>query len=751
MSSPDTTSRVPVAFHFSITLTLKMIVFLSLFLLVWTACICPVASQESQQVRQNTQCSTAILLPSTVTAERPYVQNASTTFYAPRDNAPPQVYTCPPDNYVVYDPTKIRGVRSAWYKFTPSISNYYDITPSPNIGWVSVIEGALCRANGTSSVIQTPIGCKVNSVRGVYMQAGKTYQITVFKNENYFVQALPTKPFTLAVSPTINRPINDECSNATQIPSSVSLPYTTTGVVLNATIQRYEPLPSCEVYLTKKDTTNFGGGSVWYTYTPPTTGYYNFSTVGTVTYSGPFQYVNPSQLTIAVYEGGAQICNFSNGTMPLRKEVHCTRGDLLTDRITELQAGMLYYIQVVPEYYILTVRTTLYLTINRTGAPPINDVCANAITIDPLLGVQDEPVNTLFASSDLESYPLGLTCGTTRMTDRSVWYKYVSTSPSILTTRICVEDRFSRSRNYAYIFKGTTCQTLQCVEFFGSAGCSANYFKSFVTSNEPTTYYFYLQPYSMANFTVNVQGSYFNLIHAGNDTVIAPLQPNISLSYDTFNDNPLPTTDLNIQAYFRPALNVQSSLITLIDYSGIHPKQIRRCERLLPFSVFGDQSGNYHSYPIPIGAYSVSAVPYTQADCQGPPVQGNTISNHFTVKECYNIPYVRISNQESIDLQPVMASLPCNSFLAWYVRCAFPVRKATITLFNAMTNTSIVGDSVYLSERVYFGKLSNVTAIGVTPVINKIPPSQKYRITVNIDGVVLPSFEFALNFSCTRG
>jgi hypothetical protein len=261
-----------------------------LLLLVWNTHLSPVASQTPQLGRQNTQCVNATIIPSVVTAENPYIENTNASFFTPlRDNAPPQVFTCPYSrDYGSYNPAKIGSVRSAWYKFTPSISNYYNITSTPLSGWVSIIKGALCYdglvgTNDTSSEAPKPLGCRNGSIRGVYMEAGQSYQITVFIPERHSAARFPTGPFRLQIVPSTNRPLNDECSNATQIPSSVSLPYITTGIdVSGATIQPNETLPSCEIYQDDwkpyryidpiyKDITNFDGGSLWYTYTPPTT------------------------------------------------------------------------------------------------------------------------------------------------------------------------------------------------------------------------------------------------------------------------------------------------------------------------------------------------------------------------------------------------------------------------------------------------------------------------------------------------
>ena len=768
---------------------------LLLLFLVVNALISPAASQTSPLVRQNTQCSLATIVPSDVTTLRPYIDNSNTTFDvnsttgALRDNAPPQIFTCPNDSaYGRYDPTRILSAKSAWYKFTPSVSNYYDITPTdifpyqPFPQWISIIEGTTCSTgpNTTLTIGQTPIGCKFDSVRGVYLQAKKTYQITIFIDAtdlDYYYPLSVKERFTLNITPTMNRPTNDDCSNATQIPSTVPLPYTSAGIdVSGATIQINETLASCDVYRTfrytsrwvpKKDKTNFGGGSIWYTYTPPTTGYYNFSTVGTIHRN--LQYVTwPAPITIAVYDGngGSKICNFQNRSMGTSiKEVYCKREEGSLDRTTKLQAGTLYYIQLIPDYYTQPVYDKLFFTIDRTEAPPINDECTNAITVDPSVGV-NTTVSITYASTELLFHPLGLKCNFDLLTDPGIWYKYVSTGGSnFITTQLCANlDYLGGYR--LYVFEGSSCQTLKCVQSFFLHLCPNNILDRFVTASEPTTYYFYLRPFNTLEptyFSVDFQGGYFNMINAGNDTVIVPLlEKNASFSYSdvAYQEDSLTSSQLNIQAYFNPNKNIRSSSVTLIQNKQ---KRIRRCERLSPFSVFGNRNGNYSSVSLPIGNYTVSAIPYTQPDCQGPPLLDSTITNDFTIQGCQLLYLVRRSDNSFMLLDPVMTSLPCNSFISGQVWCAFPAQKVKVELINVMNDTtnttSIIVDTVYQSlfsfgqsrSFFYIGKTSNATSLGITPIINRLPPSPKYRMTVTIDDIVHPSYEFAIQNKCTRG
>lgn len=53
------------------------------------------------------------------------------------------------------------------------------------------------------------------------------------------------------------------------------------------------------------------------------------------------------------------------------------------------------------------------------------------------------------------------------------------------------------------------------------------------------------------------------------------------------------------------------------------------CEKAAPFSVFGDERGNFHGEAIPLGSHVVTAIPYVENNCNGSP--GNKLSQKFVV------------------------------------------------------------------------------------------------------------------------
>lgn len=222
----------------------KIMNFLLLLLLVWNASISFVTSQQPPVGRQNTQCESATLVPSVVTIKRPYIENTTFSFDvksgipAESDRNPPQIYTCPESrSYRRYDPTLIGSVRSAWYKFTPSISNYYDISPS-NIyfyseQWVSIIEGTSCSTIGTNSsnvtevtpAQQKPLVCQENKVGAFYLQSGKTYFITVFVPSTWPSEPKRGEKFIMIIKPPSYRPPlrnNTQCTSAIVVPPIVT-------------------------------------------------------------------------------------------------------------------------------------------------------------------------------------------------------------------------------------------------------------------------------------------------------------------------------------------------------------------------------------------------------------------------------------------------------------------------------------------------------------------------------------------------
>ena len=739
----------------------------------------PITPPIRRPVRTNTQCMNATIIPSRViTTVNPYVHNTATftRLTAPYtygiDRAPPNV-TCPTSTTgQVYELSKYR-IRSAWYQWTPKSSGYYDFNATilgQNKFWFSIMQGPSC------SNLVTPIGCRLESPRGVYLYANARYYITMFS------VSVNGSNLDLIISPTIQRPNNDDCQNATLIPSTVKLPYKTvsaTNIFTNATIQPNERIASCDQFViydgyteivdgdfgsrVKKD--NFGGHSVWYTYSPPTTGYYNFQTLGTMSSAYRSNPVD-APVTIAVYEvvgntnqnatSSSSICSDMTNQF---LEVFCSRrpGQFYRniDRINELKAGKQYYIQLIPDMYNRKVITNLELTISRTSAPVTNDLCMKATVIDPTVGLRNVSINPNHASTDALFHSTKIVCGTTNdpanFLQNGVWYKYIH--PGGIVEIVHSLSIRSRGATY-YLFEGDSCDSLRCIKFH-YATYSGRADVTYVI-DEPATYWFFLNPEGVANFTVSIQRpNHFRLFNAENDTVVGLLPPNRWYTYDKYNPPSfvLPTTQLNINAYFQPELNVQSTRITYTN------PNVSLCENASPFSAFGDTNGNYRAGKITIGAHTISAIPYTQPKCQGPAIVGAAINTTFTIRGC-SLQRLLFSTGAYFTTLPYAddgmggimgTNVPCKTFFEGNYGCSFNATNVTVELQNTMTNASVPVDTAtrreYKYDYYYFGKLNTSSPFGVSAMI--LSPKTTFKVAVSFNDIRHELISFSTTNTCS--
>lgn len=109
----------------------------------------------------------------------------------------------------------------------------------------------------------------------------------------------------------------------------------------------------------------------------------------------------------------------------------------------------------------------------------------------------------------------------------------------------------------------------------------------------------------------------FILINPSTDVPIGSLPSTIDYSK-------LSTSTLNIMATFT---EVYKSAMVTFD----NPRR-NLCEKIAPFSVFGDNQGNFAKAVIPVGRHRVEAVPYINENCTG--IAGKSLSKNIVVKGC---------------------------------------------------------------------------------------------------------------------
>jgi hypothetical protein len=611
--------------------------------------------------------------------------------------------------------------KTVWYMWTPDESGLYDFATiggldpynSAPYSTIGIFEGDSCEAT-------TEIACQVGGrLRGAKLVGGTTYHIKIGAFTDYGI-------LTLTVNPTPPPPPNDECVNATVIPSAPAFPYSSAPVELyQATENPKDPLLTCNFYgggFGNNTFTNSSlapstitpsfiqsdGKTVWYMWTPADSGSYDFSTTGSLDSYGSEIYG-----TIGIFEGGS--CEEA-------EEIKCDVNKRL--RGAKLEGGVTYRIKVGS----FTDDGTLILTVKQTPPPPPNDSCVGAIPIDPLSGA----VVVHGDISDAIGNELENTCFTLDESS-GVWYKIDNTNGDVfgIIASLCNEDTTFDTR--ISIFKGDDCAgTLKCVASVDDSpdeGCGLSSKISFL-ANETTSYWILVHGFgsSFGNFTLNVESvtSFLTLIDAESDSVI-------ELLGDFVNYLSTPSPNLNIQASFSNDLPVESVRITFDN-----PKR-SFCTGTAPYTVFGDSNGIFFGKPIPVGPHLVTAAAFAEADCQGN--AGTTLSQRFEVLGCsiyFN--FLDPSNSTSnvvyleIDIEVEVPSLPCDLNIEAGVSCGFEVEGVRLELRDTLTNTVVSTRTDMVPPFFVFG------------ADNIVPGA--YSITAWIDGIQHPSLNFTVIDAC---
>jgi hypothetical protein len=716
------------------------------------------SSIRSQQPKpsaphNNTICTKATSIPSNVTL--PYIDNPTTAFHmAEFSRKPNMVFANCSD--INWRSTRI-NVQFAWYKWKPNSSGFHDIIAIDNsfdgdIYRISVLQGPTCETLD-SAVLLCP---KLSSHRGVYFEKGMNYYFSIILRSPTR-QTSPTGGFTFTIKRTSPPLSNDECYNAIRIPSSLTLPYTTSeSDVTGATINRNsELIPTCDpnYKIDRRTVQRFGTvASYWYVWTPSRTGYYKLDvTQGTT--SGCFNCGFDVPPTVAVYENDT---SFNCNRTSTWKQVACT-GNRITASITEFVAGQTYYIQVLPQINFVLDKDfnplkNVMLTIQPSQAPPINDLCINAIPIDPNNGLNIISPETTYASADVYIDPNEqLFCDTGNSTpfnatSNGIWYKYDHTigAPYLSTT-------FCNSQKHVYLLRGNNdCSSLQCFYRHIPSRCPSTFH---IIPEENTSYYILIEDSNRAKpFQVSITKNYFKMINAITDTSFADNFSSLA-TYQSINSQrgeiPLDTTKLNIEAYFHPEYGVNSVFVTFDN-----PFR-SKCERKYPFSIFGDRNGDFYNATIPLGSHSVTATPYTGSDCKGI-IPTTPLKQNFTVTGC-DILFFLVQlipfGERVIYLNNHGIRLPCDARLTTSLQnCLdpkFPIEKVQLKIIDTITNTSVKGDTLYDidgDKRISFGQRNDSAPYHVNPFI--VPPST-YAITYTLDNIEHQSTTlFTIQSSC---
>jgi Secretion system C-terminal sorting domain/Putative metal-binding motif/HYR domain len=248
---------------------------------------------------------------------------------------------------------------------------------------------------------------------------GNTYTLRVFTNE------IDAREFSLCIRALPELPDNSNCAAALEIVPSPNL-------------ECSNPIAGTTAALT--DINNYGcyyGTSLWYKFTATSD-----------------KYLIRLQDTVQQYGAGfvgfellwGYCSYFYNAACPNNLEIYALY----------LVPGNEYYIRVVGEQYSGVGFNLCVMTI----VPPANDLCANATTVVPNVGLDC-----------VHTYP-GTTLNVTTTDDqnRDIWYDFTATSTShtfeILNIEM-ISGYYSRSLNYD-LYKGDNCDGLTLVAQFNS-------------------------------------------------------------------------------------------------------------------------------------------------------------------------------------------------------------------------------------------------------------------------------------------
>jgi hypothetical protein len=248
--------------------------------------------------------------------------------------------------------------------------------------------------NGSDPVLWHPIAQTIP----ISVEAGERINFGVFGQSFYYLGAA-AKEFTLTVIPT-NGPVNDHFANRITLTGSV---VSVTGSTLGATRETNEPQHSF-----------FGGGSVWWSWTAPTSGIYAVHAVAGSSYS---------QRALAIYVGDSlsELSRVNDGDYP--------------DLVFQTDAGQTYQIAVAD-----SGASSLVLSIEPV-TPPINDNFADAL---PLTGSFISIYGTtLYSTIETNEFHGGFG------ENVSVWYRWTAPSNGV----------FAIGQNYSsyylFVYEGT--------------------------------------------------------------------------------------------------------------------------------------------------------------------------------------------------------------------------------------------------------------------------------------------------------
>lgn len=277
--------------------------------------------------------------------------------------------------------------RSVWFKFTPAATSYYSFSlcaDAPSLTTVPDTVLALYTGNGNCGNLSLVAGgCDDDSCSSGDLQSIVTgHQLTA--GQNYYVVAwqfgaAPPAAGEATVQLVVTRdnpppaaPANDQCPGAELIPPAGPFPYQTSLLpdISSATLNGDPAPPTCQPNVSR---------SVWYSFTPASTGAYSFSLCADAPTG-----TTVDDTVLAIYSS-AGVCTGLSEMPGGCADDTCTLA-LGQSSITgaTLTAGSTYYV-VAWKFDLaapLPGHTAVQMRVTQTLGPS-NDTCAGAIPITP--------------------------------------------------------------------------------------------------------------------------------------------------------------------------------------------------------------------------------------------------------------------------------------------------------------------------------------------------------------------------------
>jgi hypothetical protein len=668
-------------------------------------------SDKVQSQPSNDKCTNATIIPSMTSF--PYTLNTSGFLNGTECLNEPSL-SC-----YFYDPYFPSS--SLFFSWTPSETGLYDFSTIGSTGSdinnnvfpaIGILEGSQC--DEVNEVV-----CGFQFLRGVALTAMTTYIIEIIERPYDFDEnRIFGGNLVLTITPTPPAAVNDECVTATVIPSTPSFPYIDAVSLARVTENLEDPLLSCNIVLENTD-----GKTIWYEWTPTTSGMYDFSAIGSTSVLNDDI---SADTFLGIYQGNT--CNDM-------QEIRCGQQRL---RMVEIQAGTTYFIRLGT--IIVELGNELILTVQMSTLPPPNDQCQNAIVVDPLAR---EIITGDTTEAFIDNVSDGF-CGTF-IEGPGLWYKILNGMPNntlpVVTSTCNAGTTFDTKIS---VFTGSSCEDLVCVggddDVGGACGTSSAF--SF-TASALTEYWVLVHGVgstSTGNFslTIDATPSYLALVDSRTNNIVGELGDVID--YSSMELYMASSANLNIQAIFRPT-SVQSVLVTF------NRQRNSFCEETAPYAVFGDIMGQFKNATIPLGNHVITAIPYTEPNCTGAQADVALVQRLDVVgcQLAYNVYDAALQAEfffaDLVD-DMVFPALPCAVNIFMVAQCAFEIGSVRMVLRNA-DNHLVLQVRTEREEPYYlFGDgLGRIFSGSIAP--------GRYTLATTIDGIRHPKLRFSVgNDTC---